>query len=309
MTSYINLVIEGGGIKAYSSIGVLKFFHEKGLDKNIKNIIGVSAGSIMAALFSVGCEYDDIEKIYTLVDFSEYKFQSKNILTYYKILFKNGIYDTEKFKETIIHKILELGCCNGNITFLEVYENYGKKLVIPGTCLNKRETHYYHYISNPFMKVKDAIAISCCVPFLFRPIIWKNDTLVDGGVIENYPLYFFNEKLETRNSRECVIKDNVAPMNLQTIGIKYINSNTSQDNELYKGNDKILSIYDYIQSFINTLMTSNERRIIKDDYWKQTIAIDVGFISSVDDLNIPENLKSNLINAGYDAAKKYHNAF
>ncbi len=288
----MNLVIAGGGVKAYAAIGALRVLEK---ETSFSKIAGVSAGSILATLLAVGCDSYSIQDLYDRMDLSKYVLQYYNMFTYLKILFKKGIYNTETFKNKVIHVLLEEACNNGDITFEEIYERYGKILVISGCSITKTETHYYHYISNPYMKVKDAIVISCCVPFLFRPVIWKEDTLIDGGVIENYPLYFFKDN-ELPNSKITKVMDNSKELDGNTIGIKFSN-NTKIDEKK--------NILNFVKSIVFTFLTNNEKKYMRKDYWEKTIMIDVGNIESVTNFNLSKSDKQKLLHTGYYTAKSY----
>lgn len=289
----MNLVIAGGGVKAYSAIGAIRYLER---DMKFDRIAGVSAGSIIATLLAVGCDSYSIQSLYDEADLSKYVLKYKSILTYMKIISRNGIYDISEFRDSTIHKLLSEACNNGDITFSEIYERYGKVLVISGSCINMRETHYYHYISNPDMKVKQAIAISCCVPFLFTPVSWKSDTLVDGGLIENYPLYIFNDN-NIPNSKIEPVVDNGLKLNNDTIGIKF--SDTYSDNK----SDTFIK---FIKCLVLTMLTNNEKKYIRPDYFEKTISIDTGDIESVSNLNLNLDDKNKLLDAGYKAASLYN---
>ena len=293
---YTNIIIEGGGSKAYSTIGCVKVFEEKGILGGFKNLIGTSAGSIMATLIAIGCSSSEMKKYYDLVDLSLFDVKYWSFRTYYNILVKNGIHDPSRL-EKIIHDILKDKTGNGDITFKQIYEKYDKFLVITGTCLNKRTTHYYHHESNPDMKVKNAIKISCCVPLLFFPVKWGGDVLCDGGLLENYPLYFFNND-DYPNSKTHTVFDDNEPINQRTIGIKYIDDNTSE-NKLYTGNDNISGIGSYLKSILNTFMTGIERKGIKDSYWEKTISVNTGDFDSITNLSLSELQKEYLSDVGY----------
>lgn len=288
----MNLVIAGGGVKAYAAIGVIRILEQH---MSFSKIAGVSAGSIIATLLALGCDSYSIQSLYDSIDLSKYVLKYYSIFTYLKIMYKKGIYDTEEFRDRIIHVLLEKACNDGNITFRDIFDRYGKILVISGCSLTKRETHYYHYISNPDMKVKDAIVISCCVPFLFRPVVWKEDTLVDGGVIENYPLYFFKDS-QLPNSKLMKIEDNEKQLNEDTIGIRF-----SDNVSMYDKN----GLLDFIKSLISTFLTNNDRKYMREDYWKKTIMIEIGDIESVTDFNLSNDDKQKLLHAGYNTSKKY----
>jgi NTE family protein len=288
----MNLVIAGGGVKAYSAIGAIRCLEEK---MKFNRIAGVSAGSIIATLLAVGCDSYSIQTLYDKVELSKYALKYTNMLTYMKLIYRRGIYDISEFRDNVIHKLLTEACNNGDVTFLEIYERYGKVLVISGSCINMRETHYYHYVSNPDMKVKEAIAISCCVPFLFTPVKWGLNTLVDGGLIENYPLYIFNDIL-LPNSKIEPILDVGAKLSDDTIGIKF--SDTYFDNT----SDTIIK---FIKCLVLTMLTNNEKKYMRPDYWKKTIMIETGDIESVSNFNISPEDKVKLLDIGYKTASIY----
>lgn len=59
----LGLVFSGGGGKGSYEIGVWKYLHEKGLDKNITAVSGTSVGALNAALF-VGSSYEKAEELW-----------------------------------------------------------------------------------------------------------------------------------------------------------------------------------------------------------------------------------------------------
>lgn len=290
----MNLVIAGGGIKAYSSIGAIRF-----LEKNIifDKIAGVSAGSIIATLMAVCCNSHRIQSLYDSIDLSKYVLKYTSPMTYIKLITKTGIYDIKEFRDSVIHTLLQEACGNGDITFQDIYYTYDKVLIISGTCIDKRETHYYHYITNPEMKVKEAIAISCCVPFLFTPFNWKENTLVDGGLLENYPLYIFND-MDLPNSKTTKVVDSGVDISENTIGIKF--------SDTYFHN-KANTLLNLIKCLVLTILTNNENKYMRPDYAKKTITIDTGDIESVSNFNISNDDKSILIDRGFLAAATYIN--
>lgn len=299
---YMNLVIGGGGKKGYSVIGSLKYFEENGVE--FEKIAGSSVGSIMATFIAIGCTSGEIIKYYDMIDLSIFKINYFSPKTYYNLLLNKGVNDPLKL-ENIIGDILKDKTGNGDITFKQVYVKYGKFLTITGTCLNKRETHYYHHETNPDMKIKKAIAISCCVPLLFKPVLWKGDVLCDGGVLENYPLYFFNENCPV-NSKLYKIIDGDEKINYKTIGIKYIDDETSEQ-KLYTGNYEIKNIWQYLSSILNTLFTGIERKGIKEKYWERTISINLGSFDSVTNLVLTDPQKEEFIKIGYNATANFFN--
>ena len=299
------MVIGGAGNKNYASLGAISRLSP--ILPNITRFLGVSSGSILATLLAVGCSSDELKMYYDMVALSRFKIDYTNLNTYYRIFRYHGINDSSIFREEVIHKILEekTGC--GDITFKEIFEIYGKILVIPTACINKREMFYYNHISNPNMPVKHAIEQSCCVPGLFYPIKYKGNTLVDAGIIDNYPLYYFSDENVLPNSR----LSNVVPSNKEldgtTFGILIIDDNVSKSNvEPYLGNDKISSFSDYLKCILNTILTTNSRCRIGPGYWENSISIDIGSpTDGVSNMVLTNEQKSKLFECGVVAAEKF----
>ena len=302
---YENIVIEGGGIRAYASIGVLQELEKRNKLSSIKRIAGTSAGSIIATLLALDCSSDEMKKYYDLMDMAPYKIKYYSILTYYNLLYKRGIHDSYHMKDNVISKILNEKIGRDDITFKEIYDLYGKILVITGTCLNKREIHYYHLESNPNMKIKDAIQISCCIPFLFQPIEWNQNTMVDGAVLLNYPLYFFDDNEIIPNSRNGIVTENEGNVNKKTLGIKFIDHTTTKNSKIFTGNDPTKSTIQYVSCITNTMVTQIERLSMRSDYWEQTIAINLEHSISITDMSLSEKQKQEMIKQGIDSACSY----
>lgn len=303
MDEYTNLVISGAGIKNYATIGALEHIGDERI-KKFKRFLGVSSGSILSTLLALGCTTNKIKELYSTVDMKKYKVKYTSIYTYYKLFMRNGIYDSEDFREDIIHKILEKVTGNGNITFKDVHEKYNKILVIASACINRREMFYYQYSSNPNMRIKDAIEQSCAIPGVFTPVRYKGDTMVDGGVIDNYPFYFFHEEHKTPNSKTSLVFDKNDAVNEKTIGIMTVDSNKSKlDDTAYLGNDSTSNISEIIKAVFNTLLTTNERKSIKKNYWQNTITIDVGFVDALE--NLPTDRLEELYQKGKTSAESF----
>lgn len=58
-----NLVIGGGGIKSFSYIGILQKLYNQNKLKYVKKLLGVSGGSILLYLYSIGYTPDELEKL------------------------------------------------------------------------------------------------------------------------------------------------------------------------------------------------------------------------------------------------------
>jgi predicted acylesterase/phospholipase RssA len=192
-----------------------------------------------------------------------------------------------------------------DLTFKELYELTGKNLVVTGTGLNKRESHFYTRFSNPNMPIFKAIEISTALPFLFPPIKWGEDLLVDGGILENFPIYYIKDDGSFPNSRTEVVKYKVnrkhSKINESVLGIKVTSIVEKKD----KFNDSIDTIAKFGLSIFNTLVTQIERTSIKKGYYDNVIDIVLNDTIDNFELKLSESKKQELFNLGYSFTQKF----
>jgi NTE family protein len=298
---YENIVLSGGGVKVIASIGALEVIQELGILKNIKGFAGSSAGAIIAGALSIGYTVDEIKDIMMDKNFNDFK--DYYHLTPLALFYHYGCCAGDAFMNWF-GDMVKKKTGNAQTTFKDVYEQYGKYLIITGCCVNKRETHYYSHISNPTMPIINAVRISMSIPGLFSPVKWNDDFLVDGGLLENYCIYIFDK--ESPNSKLMKITAESPPHipTDKTLGLKLLCSDEQPDGKIYHGNAPIHNFFDYILSIVNTMLTQIERSYIHTNYWNRTIPIQTGDIP-ITDFNLTKEEKLKLIALGVESATKF----
>lgn len=296
---YKNLVIEGSSSKVFAFCGSLEVLENKGVLDTITTYIGTSSGSILCMLLNMGTTSKAILQILKSSDAKSITHTHiyKGVYNIYK---KFGYLNEELYIEWI-RSLIKVSGYSPDITFKELQSMTNKTLVITGTCLNKRETHYYHYMSNPDMPVWKAIRISTSIPFAFQPVEWKGDLLVDGAISENYPIYVVGDDGKPPNSRNCRIIYNpeIHTGNKETIGLKILAKDEQPDDALYHGNDKIDSFQKFVLSIMNMISTQLDRNNIRKGYWDNTVKININ-----NDISILKlQLDKETINELYDTGK------
>lgn len=150
----IGLALSGGGARGFAHIGALKAFSEAGL--NFDMIAGTSAGSIVGALYSYGLPLPEIEaageglKVEDVRD-STFIFSTSNPSNIEGIM-RDFIGDA-MFSDL---KIPFVAVACDLVTGQEVHLDRGS--------------------------VARAVSASCCVPGIFKPVIWDDKHLIDGGI-------------------------------------------------------------------------------------------------------------------------------
>ena len=191
--SYRNIVFEGGGVLGVAYIGVIRELYNHGVLNDIHGYAGSSAGSIAAAVLACRADMKFIEEKLKSLDMRALKDDSYNAaIDVYNIIRNYGFCKGDKLRGWIGDILKEL-TGSESITFKQVYDTYNSTLVITGTSLNTLSTVYYSHLSHPNMPVRDAIRISASIPYFFSAVHFDGDVLVDGGVLNNYPLSVFDD--------------------------------------------------------------------------------------------------------------------
>jgi NTE family protein len=297
--SFENLVFEGGGVKGLAFCGALKVMEEKGITTDVNRLAGRSAGAITAGLLACGYTSDAIMQELKVKDFNEFKDDDFGIFRDVKRLMKEfGFYAGKEFHDWY-GELLAKKAGHSDVTFGEVFEKFGKELIVTGTCLNRRETHYYTKERNPHMPVRDAVRISMSIPLFFAAVEWQGDLLVDGGVLNNYPIWVFDgEYPGDPNGRH-------ADPNPKTLGLKLLSEEEVE--ETVSGqhiSNEIDNLKDFALSLVDCLMTHIERLHIKPGDWERTIAINTRHIKTTQ-FDMSEKEKALLLEEGRKGAEEF----
>lgn len=200
-----HVVISGGGPSALISYGIYKTLcKSKYLNiDNIESFYGASSGGILSVILMLNIEFDVLDDYLLKRPWDkvfDIKENSKNYdLIYY--LTEKGI-DGENFLKLILEPLFTSKNIDINITLSEFYNLTKKNLYIYGANLNNGNKITEVEISHttyPDMSLLKALTITSSVPFIFKPVIYDDMCLVDGGLLNNFPL---NNCLERNNEKE-----------------------------------------------------------------------------------------------------------
>jgi NTE family protein len=189
----VGLVLSGGGAKGLAHIGVLKVLEESGL--KVDYITGVSMGSIVGALYSIGYSAAEIESIAKNLNWNE--------LLYDEVSRKN-ISIEEKDEDG--RYVGQLSIVNGKLMLPKGFVR-GNKIasVLSGLTWPVHEINDFNDFPIPFKCIAtdiatiepvildhgylpDALRASMAIPAYFAPVEMNGKLLVDGGVFRNFPV-------------------------------------------------------------------------------------------------------------------------
>jgi NTE family protein len=187
----IGLALSGGGSCGLAHIGVLKVMEEAGLRPDF--ITGVSMGSIIGGLYSIGYSADSLEKIMKNIDWNlimSNKIPETKIIYQEKKHFYNSILT---LPVTLKKSMFPLGLNNGQqmASMLNFYTwpaakiDDFSKLPIPFMCL---ATNLVKCTKVELRKgyLADAMRASAALPTIFTPLKTDSVPLIDGGFIRNF---------------------------------------------------------------------------------------------------------------------------
>ncbi|NBU80808.1 MAG: patatin [Flavobacteriaceae bacterium] len=189
----IGLVLSGGGAKGFAHIGVLKVLEQAGVKIDI--IGGTSMGAVVGGLYASGYTATQIDSIFYNTDFNQLLqdyiprssksfYEKRNDEMYAIILPFN------KFKISI-PIALSKGMYNysllSKLTHKVRYTNDFSKLPIPFFCVaTDIEKGEQVVLQKGYLA--QAMLASSAFPSLFSPVEIDGRLLIDGGVVNNYPV-------------------------------------------------------------------------------------------------------------------------
>jgi NTE family protein len=157
----IGLVLSGGGARGVAHLGMLKALDELGV--KVSAISGTSAGAIVGAFYSAGYKPEEILNIA----------KTQKFFGFSNLLFgKAGLFNMEAFESV----------CQTYFTHNKI-EQLNIPMTITATDIVKGEIRYFSKGD-----LSKALMASSCVPLVFEPVKYENTLMMDGGILNNFPI-------------------------------------------------------------------------------------------------------------------------
>ncbi|MHA7829681.1 MAG: patatin-like phospholipase family protein [Flagellimonas sp.] len=189
----VGLVLSGGGAKGLAHIGALKIIEESGI--KVDYIGGTSMGAIVGALYASGYSAQQLDSIFRNTDFNN--LIQDNVPRSAKTFYEKE--DSERYALTLPFENFKVSfpqAISGgqNIYNLLVQLLFHvkdvqdfRKLPIPFVCMATNvETGEEVLLDRGYLP--EAIVASGTFPSLFEPAEIDGQILIDGGVVNNYPI-------------------------------------------------------------------------------------------------------------------------
>ena len=189
----VGVVLCGGGAKGFAQIRILKAMDEAGVP--IDFIGGTSIGSIIGALYAVGYDPDMIEKLvreqnWNRVLYDQFpetlmpvdkKLYERNYLATFPI--QNG---KVKVKSAFVEGVYVNLLLSRLMLPASGVHDY-KDLPVPFYCIATDVEHACQYEMDSG-DLSRSVRASMSIPFLFQPVRLDGRLLIDGGMVNNFPV-------------------------------------------------------------------------------------------------------------------------
>ena len=184
----VALVLSGGGAKGAAHIGVIKVLKEN--DIPVDMVVGVSMGAVVGGLYCAGYSGAQMDSLMMIQDWN-------------KIMFDGGLVDNRYLLKVPLGKPCGESALSafpsGAVRGTEVEEMLGS--LLPGipdsldfdamptrfACVSVDLIHKKEVIHHSGNLV-EAIRASMSIPLFFEPVRKDGMLLIDGGMLNNYPV-------------------------------------------------------------------------------------------------------------------------
>lgn len=157
----IGLALGGGGARGIGHIGVLKALEELGVKPDF--IAGTSAGSIVGSFYAGGYSVEQMEAIAKNLRVKDVRDS--------KLIWKPSSSEN-------IEQLLEKSFNKEHVEYTDL------KIPFTAVCVDIKSGKELHFSTGDLAKT---VSGSCSVPGVFKPVIYGEYHLVDGGLLNNVP--------------------------------------------------------------------------------------------------------------------------
>lgn len=181
-----------GGVKGVIYAGAMVALDEEFLKRGrnmyqqIKGFAGSSIGAIFALFLTLGIRGRKLYREVLAHDLSDIT----NEISLDSLTQNYGLNDSKKNLQRI-YDIIESYTGDGNITFAKLYELTGKHFVCSVSNVTTGKSELHSHLTTPHFKVYTSVVASACVPIIMSPVIIQGQYYVDGGLMDNSPMWQF----------------------------------------------------------------------------------------------------------------------
>lgn len=261
--AHIVPILSGGGTRLSCYIGILQALSEMGFQ--YRHLVGVSGGSIVAALYACGWDLARIKALALKTDFSQ--FWSFSITS---LLRRGGLCNGNRLEQWLDRQL-------GGVTFSDLPYD----LNILATDINGGGPVVFNRALTPSLKVSRAVRFSMSIPLFFAFQPFKNHIMTDGVILSEDALHH----------------------DWSGTGLPLISFRLKSEAETGPLQPhRYFPLVSYILMLIRTFMHAVSREYVHAEHWHNTIVVNTGTVSSLD-FAMTRQQKQQLFSSGYETAK------
>jgi NTE family protein len=168
------LVLGGGGMKGIAHIGAIKALEEAGVRPDA--IVGTSIGALVGTLMAAGLGWREMTEIARRLR------KEDIVVVNRRALWLGGIRQSSLFERDRLVRWLE------RMLPIQYFSEVIVPLRVNATSLVSGEEVWFGTGRRSDMPVARAVYASCALPVYFPPEEMDGDVLVDGGIVNSFPL-------------------------------------------------------------------------------------------------------------------------
>ena len=251
-------ILSGGGTRLSAHVGILQGLDDLAL--RYEHLVGVSGGSIVAALHASGLSLPAVYELILNTNFSQFLGQS--LIT---LVRRGGLSNGKRFEKWMDDQIS--GAC---------FRDLEKDLHVVATDVATGEPVIFSKELTPDMKVSQAVRFSMSIPLIFSFNEFQDRILVDGSIL----------------SEDAILRDWAGD---GTPAICFRLRGGAKNERQRKSR---IPIVNYLTLLMRSFMTTVSREYVHDEFWHNTVLVDAGDVSPIC-FNITPEQKALLYNEGY----------
>ena len=264
-SQYIVPILAGGGTRLPAHVGVLTALRD--MDYRYRHIVGVSGGSVVAALAAFGKSPEDMRQLFRDVDFSQFRGYSL-----VNLILRGGLSNGKRFEHWLEGEID--GAC---------FKDSPIDLNVVATDVRSGQPVIFNRANTPELSVARAVLFSISIPLLFPFHHYGRHVLTDGSILaedglfrdwsgDHTPIFCFRLR-DTRVAAEHLSR-------------------------------RILPVADYLFMLMRTFMSTLSREYMSDALWLNTVLIETEGMSPLE-FHMTPGQKNSLFDAGYNTTREY----
>lgn len=273
-----NLVLQGGGVRAFAYHGMLRVLEEKGILPQIERVGGSSAGAITAMLLSFRHDAQTTIDLFNSFDFqrvtvrendtdapvmemrtrasieSRLRRVRQNANALNRLLWHYGWYSYD-YPQQWLHEVIAAHCDgNPRATFREFLARGFRDLYVVVTNISRHRPEIFSAETTPDVAVADAVIMSGLIPLYFEAVQFdgqrfgRGDYYADGGVMYNYPLHIFDQARYAKNPGNFRYG-----VNWETLGCRLVRPQEHEEKR-----HEITNIMDYVQNVFEAMADAQQ---------------------------------------------------